>query len=153
MQRSLRVRAAASRVLASLGLAVLILSSRISLLSAESPKPDYSTHAQPFLTEFCSDCHADGAKKGGIAFDGFTSEEERLRNKDFWLRALNNLRSGIMPPPKKPQPDAAAKARFETWVKSAVFQLDPQNADPGRITVRRRQPRRNTRTRSATSRH
>ena len=30
------------------------------------------------LENRCFDCHADGAKKGGVAFDGFESEEKLL---------------------------------------------------------------------------
>ena len=33
---------------------------------------------EPILTEYCYDCHGDGAKKGGVAFDELKSDEE------FW---------------------------------------------------------------------
>jgi len=42
----------------------------------------------------------------------------------------------MMPPPKKPQPAPEQKLQIADWIKSAVFKIDPQNPDPGRVTVR-----------------
>ena len=92
---------------------------------------------QPVLKEFCFDCHGDGANKGGVSFDEFKSDEAALQDHDLWLKALQNLRAGIMPPPKKSQPTAQQKQQIEQWIKSAVFAEDPANLDPGRVTVRR----------------
>ncbi len=92
---------------------------------------------QPILTEFCYDCHADGANKGKVAFDEFESDRALLESRDLWWNALKHLRAGLMPPQKKPQPTAAQKKRIEEWIKSAVFGADPKNPDPGRVTVRR----------------
>src|SRR6185369_10756836 len=65
------------------------------------------THFQknvwPILEKYCSDCHADGMNKGGIAFDELKTEQAIL-DHDLWLRALKNIRAGLMPPAKKPQP-------------------------------------------------
>jgi len=92
---------------------------------------------RPLLVEYCFDCHADGANKGGVSFDTFKSEQAMLADHDLWLKALKNVRAGIMPPPKKSQPSAEQKQQLEQWIKSAVFKTDPQNPDPGRVTVRR----------------
>ena len=92
---------------------------------------------QPVLQEFCYDCHADGANKGNVALDEFKSDAAMLENHDLWLKALKNVRAGLMPPPKKSQPTTEQKQRLEQWIKTAVFQTDPQNPDPGRVTVRR----------------
>jgi len=92
---------------------------------------------QPILKEYCYDCHADGVNKGQVAFDEFKSQEAMLGDHDLWLKALKNVRAGIMPPPKKAQPSAEQKRQLEQWIKTAVFKSDPQNSDPGRVTVRR----------------
>ncbi len=42
-----------------------------------------------------------------------------------------------MPPPKKAQPSAEQKQQLEAWIKTAVFKSNPDNPDPGRVTVRR----------------
>jgi hypothetical protein len=59
---------------------------------------------QPLLTQYCYDCHGDGAKKGEIAFDELKSNDALL-DHELWLKVLKNVRAGIMPPPKKSQPN------------------------------------------------
>ena len=105
---------------------------------AENPAaPEFRKDIEPILKEYCYDCHGDGENKGQVAFDEFKSDAARLGDHDFWLRALKNVRAGIMPPPRKAQPSAEQKRQLEQWIKSAVFLTDPQNPDPGRVTVRR----------------
>src|SRR6185369_999687 len=87
--------------------------------------------------KYCFDCHADGANKGNVAFDEFKSDQAVLENRDLWSRALKNLRAGIMPPAKKPQPSSAEKEQIALWIKQSVFGLDPNNPDPGHVTIRR----------------
>jgi hypothetical protein len=98
---------------------------------------DFKNDIRPILENYCWDCHADGANKGGVAFDQFKSDAEVLANHDLWWKALRNLRADLMPPPKKPQPPPEEQKRLEQWIKSAVFKEDPRNPDPGRVTVRR----------------
>lgn len=97
----------------------------------------FRQQVQPVLREFCFDCHADGARKGGVAFDEFNSDQALLEDRSLWFKALKNVRTGLMPPATKPQPSAAQRAQIDAWIKSAVFKVDPENLDPGRVTVRR----------------
>ena len=92
---------------------------------------------QPLLKKYCSDCHADGAKKGGVAFDEFASDAAMLARHDLWLAVLKNTRAGLMPPAKKPQPSAEERRRIEEWIKFEAFAIDRRNPDPGRVTARR----------------
>jgi hypothetical protein len=117
-------------------LLALFLAGTSSPFAADDPQASFRTQVQPLIQQYCSDCHADGAKKGGVAFDELKTREEML-DPELWLRVLNNLRSGIMPPPKKAQPTAAEKQQLISWIKHASFQEDPAHPDPGRVTVRR----------------
>ena len=98
---------------------------------------EFRASVQPILQEYCLDCHGDGANKGNVSFDQFPSDAALLQNHSLWLKALKNLRAGIMPPPKKAQPSREQKRIIESWIKESVFAVDPQNPDPGRVTVRR----------------
>src|SRR5690348_9840394 len=71
---------------------------------------------QPILEQYCYDCHGDGEKKGGVAFDELTSDQAILTNRDLWWNALKYLRSGIMPPPKKQRPTLAEQQRITAWI-------------------------------------
>ena len=104
---------------------------------AATGTPEFHKDIQPILEEYCFDCHADGADKGKVAFDEFKSDADRLANRDLWLRVLKNLRAGLMPPQNKAQPSSAEKELVALWIKRAAFDIDPQNPDPGRVTLRR----------------
>lgn len=97
----------------------------------------FRTEIQPILKEYCYECHGDGTDKGKVVLDQFASDSAMAGDQDLWLRVLKNVRAGLMPPAKKPQPPAAHKLQLEQWIKTAVFQTDASNPDPGRVTVRR----------------
>jgi mono/diheme cytochrome c family protein len=104
---------------------------------ANAGAKEFHDTIQPLLENYCYDCHGDGASKGKVTFDQFKSDQEILANRDLWWKALKNLRAGIMPPAKKPRPTPQEQDLIAHWVKTAVFDTDPQNPDPGRVTIRR----------------
>jgi hypothetical protein len=97
---------------------------------------EFRKDVQPILKEYCYDCHGDGAKKGQIAFDELTSDDT-LMNHDLWFKVLKNVRANLMPPQKKPRPNADERQKLETWIKYDAFGIDSKSPDPGRVTVRR----------------
>ena len=118
--------------------AIALLAGVTTCLGAASmPVPDFAGDIRPLLAEYCHDCHAEGANKGGVAFDELKDAGGHPGSKDLWSAVLRNLRAGLMPPARKPQPTEAERQRLETWIKYQAFGLDPDNPDPGRVTVRR----------------
>jgi hypothetical protein len=97
----------------------------------------FHQNAQPILMKYCSDCHAEGMKKGGVAFDAFKSDAQLVTNRELWTMVLKNVRGGIMPPPRKPRPSPEEEKKLVDWIKFGDFGIDPGNPDPGRVTVRR----------------
>ena len=76
-------------------------------------------------------------EKGKVAFDQITSQADLLAHRDLFFNALKNVRAGIMPPQKKPRPDAEEQRALADWIKTDIFQIDLQNPDPGKVTIRR----------------
>jgi len=119
-------------------LAAMTFGSGVEAASAsETMEERFDAAIQPILEEYCSSCHANGIKKGGVDFDGLDSERARLRDRDLWWGVLRNVRSGIMPPPGKPRPSEEERQALEDWIKYGAFAIDPKDPDPGRVTVRR----------------
>ena len=108
-----------------------------AVFAAEPRAAHFHATVQPILKEYCSDCHEDGANKGGIAFDAFKSDGALLASNALWLDVLKNLRAGLMPPQNKPRPTAAELKQLEAWIKYDAFDINPAHPDPGRVTVRR----------------
>ena len=120
-------------------LALLVLGSHFAAAS-QNPTPTverFKKEIQPILAEYCYDCHGDGMDKGKVAFDAFKTDEELVGKKELWLAVLKNVRAGLMPPEKKPRPSAAQQATLERWIKYDAFGVNPQDPDPGRVTIRR----------------
>ncbi|MEW6157208.1 MAG: DUF1592 domain-containing protein [Verrucomicrobiota bacterium] len=118
--------------------AAFLLLCSSNLLAAEAKVlSQFKKEIEPILAEYCYDCHGDGTKKGGVALDEFNSEESFFAKRDLWLAALKNVRAGIMPPEKKARPSEKERQRLEQWIKHGVFNIDPENPDPGRVTIRR----------------
>ncbi len=55
----------------------------------------------------------------------------------MWWKTLKMLRAGLMPPKGKDRPSAEQVAALERWVKYTAFGIDPNDPDPGRVTLRR----------------
>lgn len=99
---------------------------------------EYNQQVRPILEQYCYSCHGDGERSGGVALDAFNSSTNFTDGRDVWWRVLKNLRAGLMPPAKrKAQPSKEQKEVVENWIKNSVFQVDPVNPDPGRVTLRR----------------
>lgn len=96
----------------------------------------YREQVEPFLANYCFDCHGDGATKGDVSLD-FADEAAAVRKVGLWDRVWHNLETHLMPPAEKDQPGDAERAALAGWIERQVFQLDPQNPDPGRVTIRR----------------
>ena len=97
----------------------------------------YPDVIRPLLEAKCFDCHADGASKGGVTFDGFASDAGLMADTKLWHRVLKNVRDGLMPPPEKDQPTSGERQLLQQWIKTDVFRLDPTQPDPGRPVLRR----------------
>jgi hypothetical protein len=118
---------------------MLVCLSVLSALAQTVPKPvaEFQKDIRPLLENYCYDCHGGDEKKGGISFEALKSDDEIL-NHDLWLKVLKNVRAGLMPPAKrKNRPTAEERQRVEAWIKYQAFGIDPQNPDPGRVTIRR----------------
>ncbi len=97
----------------------------------------FEDQVQPVLMDYCYGCHAQGTKKGGVAFDGDGSEAALVKNRQLWWAVLKNVRAGTMPPSDKPHPNPKELKVLADWIKRDVFGSNPESPDPGRVTIRR----------------
>jgi hypothetical protein len=107
------------------------------ILANECPAGEFASDAfdeqiRPILEDRCFSCHGNGIRKGGVDLDAAMPRDTKL-----WWAVLKNVRSGLMPPIKSPQPTADERLRLEDWIKTGAFGIDPTDPDPGRITVHR----------------
>ena len=101
------------------------------------PTASYKKDLVPLLEKYCYECHAEGESKGKFSMDEFKDLPAHLNDRKHWLPVWQNLRSQVMPPSDKDQPSVEEKKKLLAWIEKDVFKLDPNNPDPGRVTIRR----------------
>ena len=92
----------------------------------------------PILENHCFDCHAGGGEEGGVTFDFLVDEESpEAGDPELWRRVVQQLRTGLMPPPDGEPLEPEDFRELESWIITDAFKHDAANPDPGRVTVRR----------------
>ncbi len=101
-------------------------------------KVTFATHIAPFLAKYCTTCHGGAKPKGDLALDAFKDEGSVMQERETWQQAIQNLRSGRMPPRQaqvRPTPNEIAVV--SRWLDSLLGTADTGKKDPGRVTIRR----------------
>jgi hypothetical protein len=119
-----------------LALAVLCPTARAAG-EGEGLSERFHESVQPILEDYCYTCHGNGLKKGGVNLDVPEDDAAFLKNRTLWTAVLKNVRAGIMPPANEPRPSAEETKALADWIKRDGLGIDPNDPDPGRVTLRR----------------
>jgi len=106
-------------------------------LSKSQLAESYKKEILPIFTTYCYDCHGDGSKKGELAMDHYKDIDAMIADRDVWKRIRDHIDFRLMPPPDEDAPDDANRNKLLSWIDNAVFPVDPNNPDPGHVTLRR----------------
>lgn len=114
-----------------------LLSAAGSLPSQEQLAEAYKKDVLPVFQTYCYDCHGDGSKKGELAIDKYPSIDSMIADRDVWKRIRDHIDFRLMPPPDEDAPNDEERNKMLSWIDNAVFPVDPDNPDPGHVTLRR----------------
>src|SRR5262249_34424521 len=92
--------------------------------------------SRAILDQYCVSCHNERLKTGGLALDALDLEQVET-HADIWEKVVRKLRSGSMPPPGRPRPDAAAAAGFVDAREDVLDQQAAAHPNPGRTAIHR----------------
>src|SRR4051812_24954558 len=81
----------------------------------------FRDRVQPILETYCYECHSNGERKGGHAFDEFKSDSALVGDTKLWLAVLKNVRAGLMPPNGEERPTGDEKQRLFDWIEVDAF--------------------------------
>jgi hypothetical protein len=104
---------------------------------AASPAAEWEGVVLPWLENYCFDCHGDGIDKGELSFDDYPDIPSMTADRERWKRIRGHIEHHLMPPPDEFQPPGAERKKIVEWIDRAVFPVDPDHPDPGRVTLRR----------------
>ena len=90
------------------------------------------------MKQHCLACHGEKEPKAELSLAKLGDEASILKARKTWLKILQMVEQGEMPPKEKPKPTADEVANFTKAVND-IFDRADQNAkpDPGRVTIRR----------------
>jgi mono/diheme cytochrome c family protein len=91
---------------------------------------------QQTLLQYCSGCHNDRLKTGGMSVQGL-HPDNLLADDDTWEKILKKLSLGEMPPKGRPRPSPEQVADFTTWLRTSLDQQAVLHPNPGRVGLRR----------------
>ncbi len=122
--------------LASVALACLALLA--PGLAAASEENRFAQTVLPLLQKYCWDCHGDGAHKGELNLDKYTTDALVAADRKIWSGILFHIDQWTMPPAKRSeQPSPQERDFLAQYLDHLLNPVDPANPDPGRVTLRR----------------
>ena len=106
-------------------------------LHAEDLADQYKKEILPIMVDYCYDCHGDGSSEGHLELDRWSKIDEMIADREEWQKIRDHIDFRLMPPPDEYAPDDVTRAKLVKWIDDAVFPVDPNNPDPGHVTLRR----------------
>ena len=74
------------------------------------------------IKQYCSGCHNDDTKTGGVSFDGITAASI-AKDPELFEKAVRKLRGRVMPPPGAKQPDGKTVDSLVAWLEDSLDKL------------------------------
>ena len=88
------------------------------------------------LDRYCVACHNDRLLTGGLSLEAAgVDAADPSRDADVWERVIAKLRTGAMPPPGRPRPDAATYGAVAARLEADIDRVAAANPDPGRTST------------------
>jgi hypothetical protein len=101
-------------------------------------EPSYTEDLQPFIKQYCGDCHSNGSQEGDFAFDRYASLNAIKKDRGIWTKVLRLIELGAMPPAAATQPSSEERQKAAEWLNHQLFFVDcAAEQNPGRVTLRR----------------
>jgi len=120
----------------------ICLSSVNSADQAPSPfselADEYSKQIQPIVKRFCVSCHSTEEREGEFDLERFSTFADVRLDSEVWVRVVEMLDGGEMPPKDSDQPSDAEHKQLRSWAARYLDAEALANAgDPGPVVLRR----------------
>src|SRR5688572_30119274 len=94
--------------------------------------------SRKFFEQYCHTCHAVAKPKGDFRVDTLSQVFADKENREKWLKVVDQLKTGTMPPKEKPRPAAHETKALTDWIDGRVAEAETaRNARQGLAVMRR----------------
>lgn len=117
-------------------LAVLVvITSRLACADEAALEASFGSRLQPLLRTYCFDCHGAGDE---ISLEADKSALELRKNRLVWMRALNQVQSGAMPPEDGTTLDQTTRKQLAELIDELANSVDcVRDPNAGKVALRR----------------
>ena len=99
---------------------------------------EYRNRIRPLTRQFCLECHSTDKQVGELDLEQFATLSEVRRGTKSWLKVIEMLDNGEMPPGFAQQPAPGQRRQLRDWVDRYLQAESLANAgDPGPVVLRR----------------
>lgn len=105
--------------------------------AARQTPPTFARDVKPVLDRTCVPCHRGKDAMGDLDLSVFKSEKSVVDGAETWIRVLENVRAGHMPPEGAGTLRPEQRSRFVQWVETTLANANCDIREPGRVTIRR----------------
>ncbi len=99
---------------------------------------DFQETVRPLLSKYCLGCHSTKKKIGELDFEQFTTLAAVRKGTKSWLKVVEMLENGEMPPKKSAQLTANQRKTLTNWVERYLHaEALARAGDPGPVVLRR----------------
>ena len=99
---------------------------------------EFRAQTRPLLQQYCLKCHSTDEQQGDLDLEQFADLADVRRGTRAWLKVVEMLGNGEMPPAEALQPTAEQRKQLSGWVDRYLHAESLANAgDPGSVVLRR----------------
>jgi hypothetical protein len=110
----------------------------LAVTASAATTPALASEAFAFTDKYCTTCHNDIDKEGGLDLTSLVYAPENQENFLLWVRVHDRVQAGEMPPKEKKRPEAGdVRAFVQSLTTSLTADERALTAREGRVTQRR----------------
>jgi len=96
----------------------------------------YETDVRPLLLRKCIQCHNTNQPKGGVNIDNYKEQARVIKDGQFWLKVLDQIKTRSMPPKQEPRLSEIDYHQLVNGINT-ILQNSLRERSPGRVVIRR----------------
>ena len=117
---------------------VAVASGPTTVVQEETSETHFSENVAPFLSTYCTSCHAGDGAEGGIVLDRYRTSANIQEDYELWEKITRLVNAHQMPPADADQPSSDEVIALSAAIEKELAQFDcTSQKHPGRVTIQR----------------
>ena len=102
---------------------IIVVSVLTGTIHAEDSAASFNASVKPLISAHCTDCHGEDLQKAGLRLDTLPADLHDDAVMANWVKVLDKLTAGEMPPKKKARPPQGEIDAATQWLARELRRL------------------------------